>query len=473
MLNISNEFSVYEKSLQVYGETSCAIVKNTQGNKFLYTEGKSLEGLKEGEKSGKGYLYPLNSENAFALSELFPYLKSKALGIGKPSFGFGDRLGLATPGHVQAVRESSLVPIFAQQSIREMERTKRTPSDVMRDAIWGVFQEGYTHGFGSDADHLKTEEDVKNTAKAGFRMFTCDPSDYVNNSTDTLSVSELRKEFEKIKEKDALLSVYEGKSFTIGDENLIFSGETLMRAVVKYQKAVEHAEHMYKIVKSNVDGDFDFELSIDETEEPTTPAQHIFIVNELLKRDVKLTSIAPRFVGDFQKAIDYIGDLNEFENQFKLHIKIAKKFGPYKISVHSGSDKFSIYPIISKYGDKLFHVKTAGTSYLEALRLIAISAPALFKEIVKFSIERFAHDRKSYHLTTVLSNIADIDTLSETDYQSYLDKNDSRQMLHVTYGSVLNSSLKDAFMNTLKEHEKGYNEILVKHFRKHLSPLEG
>ena len=117
--------------------------------------------------------------------------------------------------------------------------------------------------------------------------------------------------------------------------------------------------------------------------------------------------------GDFQKAIDYIGDLNEFEKQFKLHIKIAKKFGPYKISVHSGSDKFSIYSIIGKYGDNLFHVKTAGTSYLEALRLIAVSAPALFKEIVKFSLEHFEHDRKSYHLTTVLSNIADIDTLSK------------------------------------------------------------
>src|SRR5438874_1963948 len=101
-----------------------------------------------------------------------------ALGL-DPSFGFGDRLGVATPGHVASMKRAGagIKPMFAQQSIREMSRTNRTPDQVMGDAIRGAAEAGWTGVQGADADHLKTPQDVDYTADAGFVFFTIDPSD--------------------------------------------------------------------------------------------------------------------------------------------------------------------------------------------------------------------------------------------------------------------------------------------------------
>src|SRR4051812_17816758 len=96
-----------------------------------------------------------------------------------PSFGFGDRLGVATPGHVAALKSAaggSIKPIFARQSIREMTRTVRTPQQVMGDALRGAKDAGYSGEQGADADHLKTNQDVDRTAEAEFVFFTIDPS---------------------------------------------------------------------------------------------------------------------------------------------------------------------------------------------------------------------------------------------------------------------------------------------------------
>src|SRR5688572_22151165 len=110
-----------------------------------------------------------------------------------PSFGFGDRLGLATPGHVASMRRAGrgVAPIFAQQSIREMTRTVRTPEQVMGDALRGAAASGWTEPQGADADHLKTPTDVDRTAAAGFCFFTIDPSDYVDGHADTYDAETL------------------------------------------------------------------------------------------------------------------------------------------------------------------------------------------------------------------------------------------------------------------------------------------
>ncbi len=103
--------------------------------------------------------------------------------------------------------------------------------------------------------------------------------------------------------------------------------------------------------------------------------------------------LAPRFVGDFEKGIDYKGDLKAFESCLAEHVQIAKDYGPYKISVHSGSDKFSIYPIVGRVTGGQFHLKTAGTSYLEALRVVARFEPALMRDIIAFCRERYKIDK--------------------------------------------------------------------------------
>ena len=114
----------------------------------------------------------------------------------QPSFGFGDRIGLATPGHVAAMRRAGgaskrIAPIFAQQSIREMARTQRTPEQVMSDALNGAKAAGWTDKQGADADHLKTPADVDRTAAAGFVFFTIDPSDHVDGKADDYTPTEL------------------------------------------------------------------------------------------------------------------------------------------------------------------------------------------------------------------------------------------------------------------------------------------
>ena len=101
--------------------------------------------------------------------------KPSVLGL-KKSFGFGDRLGLATPGHLAAANKWDFAPIFAQQSVREMERTRRTPEEVLAAAQSALAQADYSKPWGADADHHKTPEDIDKTAAAGFTFYTLDPS---------------------------------------------------------------------------------------------------------------------------------------------------------------------------------------------------------------------------------------------------------------------------------------------------------
>src|SRR6266404_297640 len=117
--------------------------------------------------------------------------KPAVLGL-KKSFGFGDRLGLAIAGHVAAAEKFDFAPIFAQQSIREMTRTERTPEEVMLAAQKHLDAVGYSKPWGADADHLKTPEDVRRTAAAGFCFFTIDPSEHVSNRADSMSFAELQ-----------------------------------------------------------------------------------------------------------------------------------------------------------------------------------------------------------------------------------------------------------------------------------------
>src|SRR5690625_169958 len=137
--------------------------------------------------------------------------------------------------------------------------------------------------------------------------------------------------------------------------------------------------HVYQTYMVTAGRDIDYEISIDETETITSPLAHFFVANELQAADVKVISLAPRFCGEFQKGIDYIGDIEQFEKELSEHALIAEHFG-YKLSIHSGSDKFAVFPIIAKYTKGVLHVKTAGTNWLEAIRVIAGTNPISIEE---------------------------------------------------------------------------------------------
>jgi hypothetical protein len=220
----------------------------------------------------------------------------------------------------------------------------------------------------------------------------------------------------------------------------------------------------------------ELEVSVDETEQPTTHAEHVYIANELQRLGVRWVSLAPRYVGRFEKGVDYIGDLKIFEADFAGHAAIARHFGPYKLSLHSGSDKFSIYPIAARLTDGLVHLKTAGTSYLEALRTVAAVDVPLFRDIYTFAREHYEADRASYHVSASLDHTPMPGTISS--WPALLDQFDAREIFHVTFGSVLRYELSDgsrpffdSLVTLIKTNPEVYAANLERHFIRHLTPF--
>jgi hypothetical protein len=425
----------------------------------------------------------LDHQNAAALRKHLPFTAPQLMGV-QAAIGTGDRLGLATPAHVRAVRGSGLRPFFAQQSIREMTRTGRTPEEVMDTATFGVFQEGWREGFGADADHLKETKDIDACVAAGFTMFTIDPGDHVDDGAETDDVEVLRRKFQalpwsELEATPGLLGRTFADAVELPDGSVVrFDEWTLLRAAVKYGRALAHTAMMYRHLADKMSGrPFELEMSVDETATPTSVAEHVFVARELKRLGVKWVSLAPRFVGEFEKGVDYIGDLGEFERSFAGHVAVAQHFGPYKISIHSGSDKFSIYPIAARLAGNLVHLKTAGTSYLEALRAIAKIDPRLFREIFGFAIERYPTDRASYHVSADLTKVPAPESVKEAELAGVLDQFDAREVLHVTFGSVLTARadggprFRDRLMKALEENEEVHYETVRAHIERHVRPF--
>ncbi len=420
-----------------------------------------------------------------------PRIKPKALGL-SPSFGFGDRLGLATPGHVEAIRQAGqgIRGIFAQQSIREMSRTNRTPSQVMEAATQALAQAKFTDPWGADADHLKTQADVDATAKAGFVFFTIDPSEHVDVRAANYEEAELAAQFDAVKAHIDWFDRYADTTVKVkGGPTLHFDQTTVKRAAVKYGRAIAHAIKLgsyIALVAAKAGQDHEVELSIDETPQPTTLAEHYIIAEECIRAGMKLVSLAPRFIGDFEKGVDYKGDVGDFEASLKGHAAIARQLGPYKLSLHSGSDKLSIYGLFASVTKGLFHVKTAGTSYLEALRVVSHHDPALFRRIVNFAREHYDHDKATYHVSAevhrvpapkIINNNLELEQLYLGIWSGATSSgglsNPGRQILHCTFGSTLTDpELGPALREVLVAHPDTYKRVLTEHFGKHLAALQ-
>jgi len=407
-----------------------------------------------------------------------------------PSFGFGDRLGLATPGHLAALKSAGgpIKGIFAQQSIREMDRTRRKPEVILQAAAEALAARDFGEQWSADADHLKTTQDVRNTMAAGFVFFTLDPSDDVDQLADSYDWPTLSEKFEEVRDSVPWVDEYRHRTVRLSSGAIEFDERTLARAAVKYGKALKRAINLAKFVGeegTRQGRPFELELSVDETAEPTTPAEHYIIAEQLRKAGIGLVSLAPRFVGGFEKGVDYKGQLDELEASMKSHAEIADRMGPYKISLHSGSDKLSMYPVLARITKGRFHVKTAGTSYLEALRVAAHHDEDLFRAIISFSRGRYAQDKATYNVSAVVDDLPDPEDLSDAVIleQLYLERWEDvqpgcgftapgRQILHCTFGSVItNPQLGPALIQLLQDRPNEYCEILRQHFVRHLQPL--
>ncbi|MBY7142292.1 tagaturonate epimerase family protein [Virgibacillus sp. NKC19-3] len=471
---------VYEQSYTKHDNVYLLMVK-VESDKFILASGNGpLYDALTGEDVGEnGKACPLTHENRLVLNRYFDYTVPRAFGTKVATMGLGDRLGLASPGHIETIRHRDVKPVLAQQSIRELNLTNRSMNDVLDAAAFAVFQEGYKGGYGADGDHIKKESDIKYALSLGVSMITLDCSDQIDKSIEEATAETVKQEYHKLPKdvKEYYSEKYLDKTFKINGLSLTFNEIDLMRNVLLYNEAITYTAHVYHEYISKEDRAIDFEISIDETETITSPVSHFFVANELIQKQVGVVSLAPRFCGEFQKGIDYIGDLEQFEHELSEHALIAEHFG-YKLSIHSGSDKFKVFPTIAKYTKGILHIKTAGTNWLEAIRVIAKVNPSLYRTMHRFALEHFEETLKYYHVTPDLKSIKSLDDVPDEDLSDYMNDDAARQLFHVTFGLILSNkddnghfTMKDDIFQTLSDYEETYTESLITHIGKHLDKL--
>ena len=439
----------------------------------------SFEG--EAAAAGDGHVLtgPLSTANAKALQAAFPALRPQKIGGHRTSVGTGDRTGLATPGQARAfaAQGAGVMPVLAQQSIREMDRLGRTARAVMDDAIFGLVEAGWDSGFGADCDHIKTTEGIDRGLEAGFVMFTLDPGDMVADVTagvtaadaEALPWDQLEDSLEDLKKR------YVGMTLDVGHSQIEVTEQDVLIAAVKYGRAVVEAMRLYRHATENAEHEIEIEFAVDETAWLTTFFEHFYMASELTRLGASWFSFAPRYVDGFEKGLDFLGDAEELRTNLEAHHAISQQFGGYKISLHSGSDKFSIYPLCVEATQGLVHLKTSGTSYLCGVEIVAAHDPELFSTIWDISRASYVEARASYQVSAHEDRTPT--SLEGVDLLELIRSNDARQILHVGYGDSLNgkdasgASIHDRFLAVVAANQAQHSDVLAAHIGKHVSPF--
>tara|TARA_B100000029_G_scaffold495950_1_gene561583 strand:- start:1278 stop:2522 length:1245 start_codon:yes stop_codon:yes gene_type:complete len=287
----------------------------------------------------------------------------------KFTIGMGDRFAHQAKAQLQACVQLAndgvdVVPVW-NKSNREHSFIGSTPQSVFDAAKLAVNEIGWSKGWHVDADHINMSTVDRYIECSDF--FTIDVADFIGQEPEQ---GEVRSFVDNHPELVGSLSI-EGI-----DQPFDISREYIEEVSGKYLSSVKEAAKIYRHIKS-VKGEFIAEVSMDETDLPQTPPELLIILAALADEDVNLQTIAPKFTGRFNKGVDYVGDLVQFEKEFNDDLAvIAHSIDKYglpknlKLSVHSGSDKFSIYPIIGaalRRAGAGVHIKTAGTTWLEEL----------------------------------------------------------------------------------------------------------
>jgi hypothetical protein len=483
--NLSDQ-DVYAPSIQV-DRTNVYFISHEQQEKHLvaYEDTNTIGDFDaiETVDAGNGktlVVTELTKVNNDAISRRFQWVKPISRHGYKYTFGLGDRLGNASNAHLRLFKGRGIFPILGQQSIRELLLTDRTELDVVQSAAWAIFEEGYTDGWGADGDHVKEPYEVEYAIESGCSMITLDATKKIHNEIADLSDEELDAKYNALDAKfvERFNNDYLDKTFQISDDAQVhFTKKDLEQSVLIYFDAVEYAEYIYH--RFVVPNSLDFEISMDETIVPTTPENHYFFANELKLKNITPETLAPKFYGEFQKAIDYIGDLGRFEREYVVQEAIATHFG-YRLSIHSGSDKLSVYPIIGRLSKANgWHVKTAGTNWLEALKVVAKVDPQFMKEIYTFAFENLDDVKAFYVFHADQSNSPKPESVTTDNVMSLLIDDNPRQVLHTMYGSILNYQesfqyvFRDRFFKILKDHQADYDDFLNRHIAEHIDLLQG
>ena len=297
--------------------------------------------------------------------------------LGKFSLGIGDRFSHQGVAQLRAIVKANqtgldISPVW-NKSNREHIYVHSHPADVRKEADAAVKALGFLGKYFVDADHINLGTVAPFVETADF--FTLDVASFIGKESPSLEVEAFVASCKK----------YLGQLAIPGISHPFEVSEELLRIIVgKFLAATQQASEIYQYLKAaKGEGNFITEVSMDEVESPQTPVDLFFILKMLADKGVPVQTIAPKFTGRFNKGVDYKGDVEQFAKEFEEDVLVidyaVKEFGlpeELKLSVHSGSDKFTIYPImagiIQKY-NKGLHVKTAGTTWLEEVIGLAVA----------------------------------------------------------------------------------------------------
>jgi hypothetical protein len=295
----------------------------------------------------------------------------------KYSIGVGDRFTHQGKAQLRAVMKANekglhISPVW-NKSNREHIYVGTEPADTRREADEAVKALGYKGDYFVDADHINLNTVAKYVTVSDF--FTLDVASFIGKESSPEEVGAFVASCKK----------YMGELQIPGIEKpLQITTELLNETAGKFLAATQHASEIYAYLqKEKGEGNFITEVSMDEVESPQTPVELLFILKMLADKGVPVQTIAPKFTGRFNKGVDYVGDLDQFAKEFEEDVLVidfaVREFGlpeELKLSVHSGSDKFSIYPIMAEVirkHDKGLHLKTAGTTWLEEVIGLAVA----------------------------------------------------------------------------------------------------
>jgi len=315
--------------------------------------------------------------------------------LGKFSIGLGDRFSHQGVAQLRAIVKANqsgldICPVW-NKSNREHIYVHSHPADVRKEADAAVATLGFEGKYFVDADHINLSTVAPFVATADF--FTLDVASFIGKESSPEDVNAFV----------ASCAKYIGDLKVPGiGHSLVVTDELLRKIATKFLAATKQAAEIYTFLKEEKGAEnFVTEVSMDEVESPQTPVELLFILKMLADKGVPVQTIAPKFTGRFNKGVDYTGDLDQFAKEFEEDVLVldycVKEFGlpaEIKLSVHSGSDKFSIYPIMAAVilkHDKGLHVKTAGTTWLEEVIGLAVAGGdglALAKQIYANSLGR-------------------------------------------------------------------------------------
>ncbi|MDD4107657.1 MAG: tagaturonate epimerase family protein [Prolixibacteraceae bacterium] len=332
------------------------------------------------------------------------------MNLGKYSFGVGDRFNHEGLAQLKALikangRGVEVSPVW-NKSNREHNIVHSEPEGTRNEADQAVKELGWNKPYFVDADHINLSNVDRFIEHSDF--FTLDVAMYIGNESDAADKAAFKKSCASLGSEINIPGI---------PEKVKISDKLLDEVAGKYLAAVKEAGKIYRHIESvKGAGNFVTEVSMDEVEAPQTPVDMLFILKMIADEKIPAQTIAPKFTGRFNKGVDYAGDADQFAREFEQDVLVidyaVKAFGlpgDLKLSVHSGSDKFTIYPlmagIIKKY-DKGIHVKTAGTTWLEEVIGLAVSGEEGLK--VAKEIYRNALTRKD-ELCEPYADVIDID----------------------------------------------------------------